>query len=155
MASISIVGPQGGEHVNLGSVKMRILEDGGTTAQRIGLTVSTLPPHTDGPAQHRHTAHDEGFYIISGTAGFTSGNDVQDAPAGSFVMIPPVSLEARKFLTAVCLGDEPDARFGCQWTRPATHHPGPVGGQQALDAMRLSGSEQKRSCGERHAGHLK
>lgn len=89
MASISIVGPQGGEHVNLGSVKMRILEDGGTTAQRMGLTVSTLPPHTDGPAQHRHTAHDEGFYIISGTARFTSGNDVQDAPAGSLIMIPP------------------------------------------------------------------
>lgn len=89
MASISIVGPQGGEHVNLGSTKMRILEEGSTTAQRIGLTVSTLPAHTDGPPQHRHTKHDEGFYIISGTARFTTGQEVHDALAGSLVMVPP------------------------------------------------------------------
>lgn len=89
MASIAIFDPQGGEQVSLGSTRMRILEDGSTTQQRLGLAVSTLAPHTDGPLQHRHTRHDEEFYIISGTARFTTGDDVYDAPAGSLVMVPP------------------------------------------------------------------
>lgn len=89
MAAISIVGPQGGENVDLGSTKMRVLEDGTTTEQRLGIAVSTLAPHTDGPVQHSHVKHDEGFYIISGTARFTSAGDVHDAVAGSLVMVPP------------------------------------------------------------------
>lgn len=89
MASISVVGPRAGEHVNLGSTTMRILEDGTTTENRLGIAVSTLAPHTNGPPQHQHAKHDEGFYVISGTARFTSGDDVHDAPAGSLVMIPP------------------------------------------------------------------
>src|ERR1700684_820129 len=44
--------------------------------------------HTDGPAQHRHARHDEGFYVVSGTARFTVGETVHDAPAGTLVMIP-------------------------------------------------------------------
>jgi mannose-6-phosphate isomerase-like protein (cupin superfamily) len=89
MSSISIVLPGEGETVNLGTTTMRILEDGRTTDERIGITVATLAPHTDGPPQHRHGRHDEGFYVISGTARFTSGNTRYDAPAGTLVMIPP------------------------------------------------------------------
>ncbi len=89
MSSISIVQPGEGEPVDLGTTTMRILEDGHTTAGRIGITVATLAPHTDGPPQHRHGRHDEGFYVISGTARFTSGNTGYDAPTGTLVMIPP------------------------------------------------------------------
>jgi quercetin dioxygenase-like cupin family protein len=49
----------------------------------------TLPPHTDGPPQHRHARHDEGFYMVSGTASFTVGDRTYDAPAGTWVMVPP------------------------------------------------------------------
>jgi quercetin dioxygenase-like cupin family protein len=49
----------------------------------------TLPPHTDGPPQHRHARHDEGFYVVSGTARFTVGDKTYDAPAGTLVMVPP------------------------------------------------------------------
>jgi quercetin dioxygenase-like cupin family protein len=49
----------------------------------------TIAPHTDGPPQHRHARHDEGFYVVSGTARFTVGETVYDAPAGTLVMIPP------------------------------------------------------------------
>ncbi|KJE22350.1 cupin domain-containing protein [Frankia torreyi] len=85
----SIVGPGGGEAVHLGPATMRILEDGSTTGHRIGIGEITLAPHTDGPPQHRHGRHDEGFYVVSGTARFTVGTTTYDAPAGTLAMIPP------------------------------------------------------------------
>jgi quercetin dioxygenase-like cupin family protein len=68
---------------------MRILEDGRSTEHRLGLGEITLAPRTQGPPQHRHAAHDEGFYVVSGTAQFTVGETTYEAPAGTFVMIPP------------------------------------------------------------------
>src|SRR5580693_3651242 len=89
MANVSIVGPDEGELALSGPVQMRILEDGSTTSHRLGLGEITIAPHTDGPPQHRHAQHDEGFYVVSGTARFTVGETVHDAPAGTLVMIPP------------------------------------------------------------------
>src|ERR1700759_529636 len=89
MAQVSVVGPDGGESIQLGPTRMRILEDGSTTGHRLGVGEITLPPHTDGPPQHRHAQHDEGFYVVSGTASFTVGETSHDAPAGSLVMVPP------------------------------------------------------------------
>jgi hypothetical protein len=54
MAPVSVVGPDGGESIQLGPTLMRILEDGSTTAHRLGMGEITLAPHTDGPPQHRH-----------------------------------------------------------------------------------------------------
>jgi mannose-6-phosphate isomerase-like protein (cupin superfamily) len=89
MSKLSIVPPDGGEVIALGPARMRILEDGATTAHRLGIGEITLAPHSDGPPQHRHAEHDEGFYVVSGTARFTIGKDVHDAPAGTLVMVPP------------------------------------------------------------------
>lgn len=89
MASASIVGPDGGEVIHLGPVTMRIIEDGGTTGHRLGIGEITVAPRTSGPPQHRHARHDEGFYVVSGTARFTVGADTYDAPAGTLAMIPP------------------------------------------------------------------
>jgi mannose-6-phosphate isomerase-like protein (cupin superfamily) len=89
MAQVSVVGPDGGESIQLGQTRMRILEDGSTTGHRLGVGEITLAPHTDGPPQHRHARHDEGFYVVSGTARFTVGETTCDAPAGTLVMIPP------------------------------------------------------------------
>lgn len=89
MADISIVGPDGGESIQLGPTRMRILEDGSTTNHRLGMGEITLAPHTDGPPQHRHARHDEGFYVVSGLARFTVGTKSYDAPAGTLVMLPP------------------------------------------------------------------
>jgi quercetin dioxygenase-like cupin family protein len=88
-AAVSVVGPDGGESIQLGPTLMRILEDGSTTGRRLGVGEITLAPHTEGPPQHRHARHDEGFYVVSGTARFTVGEAVHDAPAGTLVMIPP------------------------------------------------------------------
>lgn len=90
MTAISAVRPpQDGEHFNLGTTTMRILEDGRTTDQRSGFAVSTLAPQTDGPPQHLHTHHDQGSYVVSGIAQFGSGEEMYEAPAGALVMVPP------------------------------------------------------------------
>jgi len=89
MAHISVVGPTDGELIQLGPIQMRILEDGSMTEHRLGVGEITIAPHTDGPLQHRHARHDEGFYVVSGTARFTVGTTTYDAQAGTLVMVPP------------------------------------------------------------------
>jgi mannose-6-phosphate isomerase-like protein (cupin superfamily) len=89
MIEVSIVGPGEGELALTGPTRMRILEDGSTTSHRLGVGEITIAPHTDGPPQHRHARHDEGFYVVSGTARFTVGEKTYDAPAGTLVMVPP------------------------------------------------------------------
>ena len=87
--TVSIVGPADGEMALSGPIQMRILEDGSTTAHRLGLGEITLAPRTAGPLQHRHAQHDEGFYVVSGTVRFTVGDQTYDAPARTLVMVPP------------------------------------------------------------------
>ena len=89
MTDVSIATPADGEVIDLGPARIRIMEDGGTTAHRIGIAEITLAPHSDGPIQHRHAEHDEGFYVVSGTARFTVGDTSYDAAAGTLVMVPP------------------------------------------------------------------
>ncbi len=86
---VLITGPGEGEIVLSGPVQMRILEDGAATSHRLGIGEITIAPHTEGPPQHRHAEHDEGFYVVAGTARFTVGDASYDAPAGTLVMVPP------------------------------------------------------------------
>lgn len=89
MTAVSLVGPDDGETIRLGPTQMRILEDGSTTGHRLGIGEITLAPRTDGPPQHRHARHDEGFYVVSGTVHFTIGETTHVAPAGTLAMVPP------------------------------------------------------------------
>ncbi|MFD3376568.1 MULTISPECIES: cupin domain-containing protein [unclassified Streptomyces] len=89
MSTVSVVGPDDGEKIQLGPIQMRILEDGTTTGHRLGIGEITLAPRTQGPPQHRHAQHDEGFYVVSGTVHFTIGETTHTAPAGTLAMIPP------------------------------------------------------------------
>ncbi|MEL5955096.1 cupin domain-containing protein [Streptomyces sp. CLV115] len=87
--AVSVVGPGDGETIVLGTTRMRVLEDGSHTGHRLAIAESVLAPHTQGPPQHRHAQHDEGFYVLSGTVRFTVGNEDHDATAGTLVMVPP------------------------------------------------------------------
>lgn len=89
--SVSVVGPGDGETIVLGTTRIRVLEDGSRTGHRLAIAESVLAPHTEGPPQHRHARHDEGFYVLSGTVRFTVGDENHDATAGTFVMVPPGS----------------------------------------------------------------
>ncbi|MEU6278256.1 cupin domain-containing protein [Streptomyces populi] len=86
---VSVVGAGDGETIVLGTTRMRVLEDGSHTGHRLAIAESVLAPHTQGPPQHRHARHDEGFYILSGTVRFTVGDEDHDATAGTLVMVPP------------------------------------------------------------------
>ncbi|MFE2645400.1 cupin domain-containing protein [Streptomyces nigra] len=87
--AVSVVGPHDGETIVLGATRMRVLEDGSHTGHRLAIAESVLAPHTQGPPQHRHGQHDEGFYVLSGTVRFTVGDEDYDAAAGTLVMVPP------------------------------------------------------------------
>jgi len=89
MNEVSVVGPDGGEVISLGPARVRVLEDGSATAHRLGVAEITLAPRSAGPPQHRHARHDEGFYVVSGTARFTVGQAVHEAPPGTLVTVPP------------------------------------------------------------------
>jgi pimeloyl-ACP methyl ester carboxylesterase/mannose-6-phosphate isomerase-like protein (cupin superfamily) len=89
LADVSVVLPGEGELALAGATQLMILEDGSTTSHRLGIAEITIAPHTDGPPQHRHARHDEGFYVVSGTAQFTVGQQSIPAPRGTLVMIPP------------------------------------------------------------------
>ncbi|WP_282798263.1 cupin domain-containing protein [Streptomyces sp. CC224B] len=86
---MSVVRPGEGESIVLGTTRMRVLEDGANTEHRLAVTESVLAPYTPGPPQHRHSQHDEGFYVLSGTVRFTVGEDTCDATTGTFVLVPP------------------------------------------------------------------
>ncbi|WP_413812422.1 cupin domain-containing protein [Streptomyces sp. OE57] len=102
MSTVSVVGPADGETIQLGPTQIRVLEDGSTTGHRLGIAEITIAPHTQGPPQHRHAQHDEGFYVVSGTVHFTTGETTHAAPAGTLAMIPPGAPH-----TFANLGDEP------------------------------------------------
>ncbi|MFD7641734.1 cupin domain-containing protein [Kitasatospora sp. NPDC059795] len=87
--AVSVVGPGEGETIVLGTTRMRVLEDGSHTGHRLAIAESVLAPHTEGPPQHRHREHDEGFYVLSGTVRFTVGDEEHDAVAGTLVIVPP------------------------------------------------------------------
>ncbi len=89
MTDVSVLGPEDGEVIHLGTTQMRILEDGHSTGHRLGVGEITVAPHTEGPPQHRHAQHDEGFYVVSGTVTFTVADKTYQAPTGTLVMIPP------------------------------------------------------------------
>ncbi len=88
MIEVSIVAPGDGEVALAGPTQLRILEDGSTTSHRLGIAEMTIAPHTAGPPQHRHARHDEGFYVVSGTAQFTVGDVVHEAGPRTLVMVP-------------------------------------------------------------------
>ncbi|TVZ83228.1 mannose-6-phosphate isomerase-like protein (cupin superfamily) [Streptomyces sp. BK340] len=88
-SAVSVVGPGDGEMIVLGTTHMRVLEDGSHTGHRLAIAESVLAPHTQGPPQHRHARHDEGFYILSGTVRFSVGDEEYDATKGTLVMVPP------------------------------------------------------------------
>ncbi len=89
LTTVSVVDPEAGEIALTGAVRLRILEDGSTTSHRLGIAEITIAPHTAGPPQHRHSRHDEGFYVVAGTAQFTVGDQTYVAGQGTLVMVPP------------------------------------------------------------------
>ena len=65
-----------------------VLHDGHAVDGRWGMVACTLPPGWGGPPQHIHRAHNEAFFILTGTVKFTSGREDLIATPGSLVTAP-------------------------------------------------------------------
>ncbi len=85
---VTIVGSENAEVALSGPVVLRILEDGENTGHRLGVAEIEIAPHIEGPPQHRHARHDEGFYVVSGRVRFTVGTTDYDAGTRTLVMVP-------------------------------------------------------------------
>ncbi|KIY00141.1 uncharacterized protein Z520_03826 [Fonsecaea multimorphosa CBS 102226] len=88
---INFVPAKAGETFKVGTITIRIMEDGSRT-DRIGSAEFTVPPHTSGPPPHWHEMHDETFLVTQGTLRFHALNgQTVDAKLGDYVTVPPRS----------------------------------------------------------------
>ena len=87
--TIEIVDLTEGETIRAGPLRIRILEDGTHTNHRLGLVEVTIPPKVHGPPQHIHREHDETFFVVSGVATFTSGDEQVEIGPGMLITAPP------------------------------------------------------------------
>jgi len=88
MSNIKIITPETAETIQLGSVTVRVLEDGSLTDNRIGTIVSNLSPYAQPLAQHLHRMHDEIFFVIQGTIRFAVNKEEHDVKVGEYVVVP-------------------------------------------------------------------
>ncbi|EXJ81208.1 hypothetical protein A1O3_07498 [Capronia epimyces CBS 606.96] len=89
---VNFVPATAGESFKLGTITIRILEDGSRTDNRIGSAEFIVPPHTAGPPPHWHEMHDETFLVLKGTLRFHAlhGQTI-DAKVGDYVTVPTQS----------------------------------------------------------------
>jgi len=86
---INFVPAKAGEVLKLGTITIRIMEDGSRTDNRIGSAEFTVPPHTSGPPPHWHEMHDETFLVTQGKLRFHALNgETIDADKDSYVVVP-------------------------------------------------------------------
>ncbi|TGO70689.1 hypothetical protein BELL_0683g00010 [Botrytis elliptica] len=81
-----------GEVITLGNVKLRVLEDGSRTDNRISTVEGTLPAGLKGPPAHWHEMHDECFLVTKGVPANPSTGESEkriDAGVGDYVVVPP------------------------------------------------------------------
>jgi quercetin dioxygenase-like cupin family protein len=88
MPSITTISREEGEILHAGPIKIRVLEDGSRTDDRIGAVEITVPPKTAQTPQHFHRMHDETFLVISGKVRFTTGETNHDLHAGDYLVVP-------------------------------------------------------------------
>lgn len=86
---INFVPAKAGEVLQLGTITIRIMEDGSRTDNRIGSAEFTVPPNTPGPPPHWHEMHDETFLVTQGTLRFHAKDGKHiDAATGDYVVVP-------------------------------------------------------------------
>jgi quercetin dioxygenase-like cupin family protein len=75
----TIEGPAGGPL----TFKLRGEESGGSLT-----AIENVIAPGDGPPLHRHDNEDEAWYVIAGLLRFRLGDELREAPAGTFVFVP-------------------------------------------------------------------
>lgn len=81
--------PGEGERIEAGASVAVMKATAATTAGAFSMSEAVFPPGMIGPPRHAHTKTTDTFYVLEGTLHLTVGDREFDAPAGSYVLVPP------------------------------------------------------------------
>lgn len=84
-----VVRPGEGRSVDLGVVSMRVLADS-VAVTRGSFTLAEFSGEGAGPwtVPHLHRGFEESFYVLDGAFSFTIGEQVTEATAGMYLLVP-------------------------------------------------------------------
>ncbi len=86
---VILLRPGEGRRYDCGPMHSVFLADGAESGERYAVSIWWVEPGKPGPGAHAHEANEELFYVIEGTMTFQVGEQRVDAPAGTFLRIPP------------------------------------------------------------------
>ena len=81
--------PGQGERIAAGASTAVMKATAATTGGAFSLSEATFPPGMAGPPLHAHRHTTDTFYALEGTLHVTVGDREIDAPAGSYIVVPP------------------------------------------------------------------
>jgi quercetin dioxygenase-like cupin family protein len=81
--------PGQGEQHRIGGSTVVIKATGADTSETLFVGEATIEPGFAGPPPHVHRRLHDMFYVLAGTLTLRLGDDVVEAPAGTFVCVPP------------------------------------------------------------------
>jgi mannose-6-phosphate isomerase-like protein (cupin superfamily) len=87
-AAARVLGPADGRAGFLGSIGVRFMVDGATSAGDFALVEHPMPPRALAAPLHRHNREDEYSYVLEGRMGALLGDDVLEAGPGDLVFKP-------------------------------------------------------------------
>ncbi|MDQ6811469.1 MAG: cupin domain-containing protein [Actinomycetota bacterium] len=87
-ASKRVMGPTDGKAGFLGSIGVRFMADGQTSAGGFSLVEHPMSAHALAAPLHRHSREDEYSYVIEGRMGALLGDQVLEAATGDLVFKP-------------------------------------------------------------------
>ncbi|MEA2397287.1 MAG: hypothetical protein QOK25_843 [Thermoleophilaceae bacterium] len=86
--SNSVLGPTGGESVDLGGLGVRFMIDSARAGGGFSLVEHPIAPRTLAAPMHRHENEDEYSYVLRGRVGVQLGDEVLEAGPGDLVFKP-------------------------------------------------------------------
>jgi quercetin dioxygenase-like cupin family protein len=81
--------PDEGERIPAGASMVVMKATAETTGGAFSMSESTFPPGMSGPPPHAHRQTTDTFYVLEGTLHLTVDARELDAPAGSYILVPP------------------------------------------------------------------
>lgn len=81
--------PGEGEQIKTGAGNTTMKATAGLTGGAFSMSEVTFPAGMAGPPLHRHSQTTDTFYVLEGILRVTVGDRVIDAPAGSYLLVPP------------------------------------------------------------------
>lgn len=81
--------PGEGERIGVDASTTVLKATAETTGGAFSLAEATFPPGMAGPPPHAHRHTTDTFYVLEGTLHLTVGDRALDAPAGSYILVPP------------------------------------------------------------------